>query len=267
MTPDVIERCASLFYRARSEGRLLAEVPAELKPQSLDEAYAVQDRLFELLGTDTGGWFLGCTNPEIQRQLGITHPYAARLLPCVLHPIPALVAIPVALPVVLEVEFAFRLGSDLPARSTEYSIQEVADAVASVHPAVEVVISHLEDWTHQPFFDLVADNGTDGALVYGDGREHWRDIDLGTVTASLRVDDELVQTGTGKNIDGGPLAMLTWLANHVSRKGLGLQADQICNTGSCTSIHYVEKGCTAVATFSHLGSVTIELSELTPATE
>lgn len=268
MSPDTIERCAEFFHTARTNGRLLAEVPGALKPKTLADAYAVQDRVFELLGGNPAGWFLGCTNPAIQRQLGITHPYAARLMESVVHPSPARLAFPGELPVVLEVEFAFRLGKDLPARAASYSMEEVADAIATVHPAIEVVISHLADWTKQPFLDLVADNGTDGALVYGDGLAHWRDLDLQKVVAQLCVDGEVAQIGSGANIDGGPLAMLTWLANHVSDKGLGLRAGQICNTGSCTSIHYVEKHTTAVATFSDLGSVTIELSESksTPAT-
>lgn len=268
MSADIIERCAAFFQTARSNGRLLAELPADLKPHSLADAYAVQDRLFELLGGRVGGWFLGCTNPTIQRQLGIGHPYAARLMDSVIHASPVRLAFPVELPVVLEVEFAFRLGADLPARKLAYSIQEVAEAVATVHPAIEVVISHLADWTQQPFLDLVADNGTDGALVYGDGLEAWQDLDLNKVVATLTVDGEVVEEGGGTNIDGGPLAMLTWLANHVSQKGLGLKAGQICNTGSCTSIHYVEKGTQAVATFSDLGSVSIEVAgnTLAPAT-
>ncbi len=259
MSPDAIERCALLFHSARSEHRLLTGLPTELSPQSLEEAYAVQDRLFELMDVEAGGWFLGCTNPEIQQQLGINHPYAGRLLRSVLHPSPASVVVAETLPIVLEVEFAFRLASDLPPRSAPYSMVEVAEAVATVHPAIEVVISHLSDWTGQPFFDLVADNGTDGALVYGDGITAWRDIDLNTVTTTLIVDDRPVQKGAGSNIDGGPLAMLVWLANHVSKKGIGLKAEQICNTGSCTSIQYVDRGARAVAIFAGLGSVTLDL--------
>ena len=260
MSPDAIERCASLYYTLRTNNHLLDQLPAELKPQSLADAYAVQDRLFEMLEVEIGGWFLGCTNPDIQRQLGITHPYAARLLRPVLHPSPAVVAVARQLPIVLEVEFAFELGADLPSRPAPYSTEEVAGAVATLHPAIEVVVSHLADWTHQPFFDLVADNGTDGALVCGDGVSAWRDIDLFAVNATLTINDQLVQQGAGANIERGPLAMLTWLANHVSDKGIGLERGQICNTGSCTSIQYVEPGSTAVAVFDDLGSVRVELS-------
>ena len=266
MSLDQIERCATLLYRARSQGRLLERIPVSLKPQSLSDAYVVQDRLFALLGDCTGGWFLGCTNPDIQRQLGMTHPYAARLRRSVLHLSPKHLEIAPELPVVLEVEFAFKLGRDLPARSKPYSTEEVVDAVISVHPAIEVVISYLSDWTHQPFFDLVADNGTDGALIFGKGTDVWRNIDLETIDATLIVDDVEVQKGSGGNIEGGPLTMLVWLANYVSQKGVGLKAGQICNTGSCTSIHYVEKNCTATAIFSHLGEVNLELSQ-SPASE
>ena len=227
----------------------------------MQEAYAVQDRLFEMLGAELGGWFLGCTNPAIQAQLGITHPYAARLMRAVLYPSPAVVAVPRGLPIVLEVEFAFRLGRDLPPKDAPYLQEQVAQAVAAVHPTIEVVVSRLAEWTRQPFFDLVADNGTDGGLVYGDAVSEWREIDLSGVSVELSVDGGTLQTGTGKNIDGGPLAMLTWLANHVSDKGIGLKEGQLCNTGSCTSIQYVDNGASASAKFEGLGSVTLELTE------
>ena len=260
MSLDQVERCAAFLYGARSQDRILERIPPALKPQSLGDAYAVQDRLFTLLGDCTGGWFLGCTNPDIQRQLGMTHPYAARLRKSAVHPSPVHLEVAPALPVVLEVEFAFRLGEDLPARAKPYSMDEVVDAVLSVHPAIEVVISYLSDWTRQPFFDLVADNGTDGALVYGEGTTAWQKLDLDFIDATLFVDGARVQSGSGQNIEGGPLTMLVWLANHVSRKGVGLKAGQICNTGSCTSIHYVEKNCTATASFTHLGEVRVNLS-------
>ena len=79
---------------------------------------------------------------------------------------------------VIECEFAFRLAHDLPARDEPYTREEVAAAVGSVHAAIEVVAGHIDDWINQDVWSVIADNGTDGAVIVGDGTADWRDIDL-----------------------------------------------------------------------------------------
>lgn len=260
MSPESIERAASLLHAARRDHALLPCLPADCRPSSLEEGYAVQDRLFELLDSEVGGWFVGCTNPRIQEQLGLDCPYSGRLLAPVLHESPTLLRVPGALPVVLEVEFAFRLARDLVPRSAPYAAGEVEDAIASVHPAIEVVISHFEDWTHQDVFSLIADNGTDGALVFGAGVEAWREIDLPGVAATLVADGQVVREGRGEDVGEGPLSALVWLANHLAAKGVGLRAGDIHNTGSCTGMYFAEGDARVHADFGELGIVELELS-------
>ena len=68
----------------------------------------------------------------------------------------------------IEPEFAFRLGADLPARDAAYDREEVGRAVASLHPAFEVVTSaYGAAWTGLSAPALVADNAVHGAFVPG----------------------------------------------------------------------------------------------------
>ncbi|MDH3689105.1 MAG: fumarylacetoacetate hydrolase family protein [Gammaproteobacteria bacterium] len=258
MKREQIARAAEIVQQAREKGELLTEIPTACRPSTLGEAYAIQDHLIVLLDEQIVGWFLGCTNREIQQQLGLGDPYSARLLASSLFTSPATLAFPPDLPVVLEVEFAFKLGQSLPRRSPPYSEQEVASAVAAVHPAIEVVIGHFVDWTHQDVYSLIADNGTDGALVVGDGAEQWQDLDLRQIEVSLIVNGEQTREGRGSNVLQGPLSALTWLANHVDRKP-GLRQGHIINTGSCTAMYFVNPGDIAVADFGPLGQVTLKL--------
>ncbi len=71
---------------------------------------------------------------------------------------------------VIECEFTFALAADLPARDAPYTRAEAAATVATVHAGIEVVAGHLVDWVRQDVWSVIADNGTDGALVIGDGR-------------------------------------------------------------------------------------------------
>jgi 2-keto-4-pentenoate hydratase len=257
VTPEAIEEAAAILLKARRNGLLIPGLPEHCRPRSLDDAYAVQDRVFEGLNEATGGWFVGCSNPAIQEQLGLNSPYFARLPASTIQESPASLDSSRFPTITLEVEFAFRLAGDLPPRSKPYGLEEVAAAVATLHPAIEVVTSHLKDWTRQPIFSLIADNGTDGALVIGAGLEDWRGLDLGAATAELHVDGNCVRRGNGTNVMGDPLKALVWLANACSAKGTGLIAGHVHNTGSCTEMYLAQPGDLAVARFGGLGEAEV----------
>ncbi|MCH9674209.1 MAG: hydratase, partial [Gammaproteobacteria bacterium] len=68
---------------------------------------------------------------------------------------------------VAEAEFAFKLGSDLPPRERPYSMQEVVDAAASLHPAIELPDSRFADFTVVGGAQLAADNACTHWFVLG----------------------------------------------------------------------------------------------------
>lgn len=260
LSPEIIDQAATLILSARRGARVLEQLPRELQPRSLVDAYAIQDRLIQLSGEALGGWFLGCTNPEIQRQLGLPSPYSGRLLASAVHASPASLSVPRRLQPTLEVEFAFRLHSDLPPRAEDYSVAEVSDAIVTVHPAIELVTSRLKEWTRQPILDLIADNGTDGALIHGEGVHDWREMDLAGLLVHLQVNGRQARSGVGENALGNPLVAMTWLANHRSHAGDGLLAGQIHNTGSVTGMYFAKAGDHAVADFGPLGRAELTLT-------
>jgi 2-keto-4-pentenoate hydratase len=248
---------AEHLFEARRSGRILEGLPQDLMPASLPEAYAVQDALCARIGDQCAGWFVGCSNPAIQKLLGLDEPYCARLLWSTVQASPADLR-HTPLPVVaLEVEFAFRLSADLPPREEDYSSAEVVAALSHVHPSIEVVTSHFVDWTSQPIMSIVADNGTDGALVFGDAMPIGDPADLAEIETVLEVNGKQVRQGRGSNVLGNPINVMTWLANDCARRGEGLRAGHICNTGTSTEIYFAERGDSATARFAGLGDVTI----------
>jgi 2-keto-4-pentenoate hydratase len=260
LTEAEIDQASALLEEARLGGRTLPEIPTYCRPRSLADAYAVQDRLAERLGWGVGGWFCACTNPDMQRQLGLPGPYCARLFTRLLHASPGAVTAADHPPLVLECEFAFTLAADLPARSTPYQRHEVEDAIAAVHPAIELVAGHLDDWPNQDVCSVIADNGTDGALIYGAGRADWRDFDLADIPVTLTVNGQFRRSGAGRDVMGDPLAALVWLANHRAHVGDGLKAGHIHNTGTATAIYWARAGDDAVADFGPLGAARLKIS-------
>ncbi|MEM7405172.1 MAG: fumarylacetoacetate hydrolase family protein [Pseudomonadota bacterium] len=225
----------------------------------MPEAYAVQAELERLLGWEVAGWFCACTNPVIQSMLGLSEPYYARLFAPFIYESEAELDADDFPPMVLECEFGFRLKQDLPPRAKPYTRVEVETAVASVHPTLEVVAGHLRNWPEQDVFSVIADNGTDGALVYGPGVEAWQSIDLARVEVALSVNGQRVRTGTGQNVMGDPMDALVWLANARARDGNGLKSGHLHNTGTATDIIWVERGDEAVVTFTELGAAALRV--------
>ena len=73
MTPIQIDAAAQLLKTVRLEKSVIKNIPLEFRPQSLKEAYRVQDRLIEILGLETSGWFCACTNKEFNKFLSLTN--------------------------------------------------------------------------------------------------------------------------------------------------------------------------------------------------
>jgi len=104
---------------------------------------------------------------------------------------------------------------------------------------------------------VLADNGTDGPLVCGEGTADWRRIDRLNLPVTLRVNGKVAAEGKGANALGDPLKALTWLANALNAKGIGLKAGETINTGTCAPLIPAKPGDEAVASFGPLGDVHI----------
>jgi 2-keto-4-pentenoate hydratase len=260
LSPAAIDQAASLFAKARLEHDVVDGLPPDLSPTNITEAYAIQAKLAEKLGWAVGGWFCGCTNRAIQEQLGLTEPYCAPLFRHLIHRAPAVLDAKDFAPIVLECEFSFILARDLPARPEAYELGDVEAAIATLHPSIEVVAGTLKDWRRQPPFTIIADNGVDGALVLGDGKTDWSAFDLSDIQVELSVDGQLVQTGSGANVLGNPLNAMLWLANEQRKRGSGLRAGDVYNTGTATLMQPMKAGQHAVASFGPLGRVELRLS-------
>jgi 2-keto-4-pentenoate hydratase len=253
MTPEAVERAATLLVGARRARRPIDHLPDDARPRDLEDAYAVRDRIGELLAEPVAGWFCGLTNPEVQRQLGIDRPYCSRIMRSNVVPSPARLDASEWPPLVLEVEFAFRIGRDIPSGASR---ETVRDAVDAMYPAIEVVAGWLRDWPHQDVWSVIADNGTDGPLVLGEPVADWRDLDLIGLSTTLAVNGEVVRDGSGANV-GDPFGALVWLAGEAPG---GLKAGMVCNTGTTTAMYHASPGDRALADFGPLGTTQLEIT-------
>jgi 2-keto-4-pentenoate hydratase len=157
------------------------------------------------------------------------------------------------------------MAADLPPRPVPYSPEETAAAAAAVVPLIEICDTRLSDWRTRRIEEITADNAFNGGVVIGADFTAWRELDLGTHEVTLAIDGVQTGAGTGALVLGHPLLALTWLANELSRQGVGLRAGQLVAAGTCTGLHFAQPESTVVADFGpRLGQLTIHFRRQAP---
>ena len=227
-------------------------------PRTTDEAEAVCEAFARRLERPFGGWKVGATDPSVPVKLGLERPFCGPIPARLVYASGAHVPWDELLRPVFEAEIGMRLGRDLPPRPAPYARDEVADAVETLHPGIEIPESRLADDHPHGALGMVADLGYAGRYVYGEGIRDWRAIPREAFVVRLLVNGREI-AGSGARAFGHPLDGVLWLANHRSRLGDGLRAGDIVSTGSLTGIQWTKKGDEAVADYGALGIVRVHL--------
>ncbi len=254
-----MDKLAECILAARLDGKMPAETEHWFGNTDIDDAYSVQNTVLGEIGrrlsTRIIGRKVGCTNQAARDLLGLDGPFHGALLSDTTMASPARIRRRDYPFIVLEPEFALRLGKPLGPEGTRHTAESVAGAVDAVLPALEIVSSCHKDWTRTGPALVIADNGSSYGWVHGAPITDW-DIDtLMKADVTLHVDGNQVATGNAGNVDGGPLGVLAWLANRIH-----LTAGTFISTGTTTSVHFGEAGEHVEAQFGSFGKVSIEVA-------
>ncbi|HMF54490.1 MAG TPA: fumarylacetoacetate hydrolase family protein [Edaphobacter sp.] len=240
---------ANLLLDARRTNTPIADLPTDLRPTTLEEAYYVQDRM-SLAYEDIGGWKIGAPTPDATpafapmpkawivgsgcRLRGVTHRYRG-----------------------LEAEIAFKMGADLPPRGSAYTREEVVAAIESMHPAIEILETALVDLEKATKLTTVADMAMHGGFVYGEPVADWQNIDFTKESVTLSVDGAVRVERRGSNTSGDLMRLLPWLANEGASRTEGLRKGDWITTGSWTGNTLASAGSTIEVQFARAGRVNL----------
>lgn len=255
-----VEKAAQLLITARRDGHKMEALPSDAEPQTLADAYAIQDEILKGIGLKLAGWKVALTNDEAMERAGATEPAAGPLFA------PHIIAAPQTIEGSsetvggFECEFAFRLGKDIPAEGAPYVGKVVEAAVESLHPAIEVVGLRIANRPKLGVRGVVADHAGNFSFVYGPAVANWRSLDLADCRVRHLVDGQEVAASTGANVLGNPLNSLAWLANHLAKRGHALKAGQWITSGAATGPIPAPVGSTVTADFGKLGKVEVHFN-------
>src|SRR5207344_2702686 len=126
-------------------GTKFAGLDDGLRPHDRIDGYAIQAEIEKYSSESLFGWKIAATSEAGQKHINVAGPMAGRILAETVLPNGGTASMRGNVMWVAEPEFAFRMGRDLPPRSTAYSVAEVLAAVDTVHPAIEVPDSRFAD--------------------------------------------------------------------------------------------------------------------------
>jgi 2-keto-4-pentenoate hydratase len=249
----------TLLSSLRRESRQQSGLDPSLVPQDVDAAYKIAADVGRELGWRVGGWKIAAMKADMQRALRTDRPIYGRVFKQFILPSPVNFEGRRLLHPLSEIEYAALLGKDLPPRDQQpYSDSEVASAVLSLHSGIELAeCRFVHDDLFPPLTAILADGSGSGFIIYGEPIADWRNKDIAGQEAVLWVNGVAKRRGRAADAIDHPLVPLTWLANELSRTGVGLKAGEMVSTGTLTGMALARPGDEHVADYGPLGEVRI----------
>jgi len=227
------------------------------RPSDRTEGYAIQAAIERYSTTHLFGWKIAATSEAGQKHINVAGPMAGRILPDTVIPDGGTASMAGNEMRVGEPEFAFRMARDLPPRSAPYTVQQVLDAVGTLHPAIEIPDSRFADFVSAGAAQIIADNACAHLFVLGaPAASSWRTLDLVEEKPIITLRGKRY-TGHGKNVLGDPRRALTWLANELRQLGVTLRAGEVVTTGTCHPPLPIQAGDMFEADFGSIGKVSV----------
>jgi 2-keto-4-pentenoate hydratase len=253
---------ATVLLSHWQRGTRIDSIPPACRPATRLEGYSVQAEIGRLSGFTPAGWKIAATSPAGQRHINVDGPLAGRLYAERRLAPSTPVRLAGNIMNVAEAEFAFRLGRSLPPTGVPYAADDVIDAVASLHPAIEVPDSRFTDFSAVGAAQLIADTACACWFVLGpEAPRQWRTVDLAAHRVQARRNGEPAGDGAGANVLGDPRIALTWLANELAALGLGLQTGDVVISGTCLTPVSVAPGDSVAMDFGALGTIGATFSD------
>lgn len=217
-------KLTEVLLRHRSSGILIVDLPADAAPQTVEDAYRVQNETVAALGP-VGAW-------KVQPMPEAGVPFAAPILARTVLADGAILRAADFPSLGIEVEVAVTLSRDLPRQDQDYTAADLPSAIGSFHVALELLASRFIDRSKVPQLTGIADLQHSGAVVLGPPVSVASLPEFGTQPMSLSMDDVIVAKTSGNASTANMMAALAWLANHAIARGLHLTAGDVVITGA-----------------------------------
>ncbi len=253
-----LDAMAQHMWNARRSRQNYANLPDELKPGSIAEAYQAQEvyhRLAEPMFGPVGGVKVATTTKVMQDLMGITHPCGGAIFARTIHASPARIPKSDFINLRVESEIALKLGADMPAAQAPWSAESVVPFVAGAMPAYELIEDRNAVYTETQAVSMIVENCWNGGVVIGAPKAVKPEAIIG-VTGRQTLNGKPIGEGKSEN----PFATLAWLANLLAERKRGLIAGMVVITGSVIPTFSIVPGDRCVFTVDGLGECVMDVT-------
>lgn len=255
MSSDPEREAAAWLAARRGAGGAVADWPDALKPADEASAYRVQAAVLAAMAPRWGapaGWKIGVTTPQMQTYLGIASPMAGAMPQGFRRAPGAWLRHGDFRRIGIECEIAMVLGASLGAGAGR---EEAMRAVASVHPAIELVDDRYGDYARVGVPAIIADFAFHAGFILGEAAPGWRALDLAALRGTTRANGRTLIEGRGADVMGHPFNSLLWLARLLGGQGRAIEAGAIVLTGSLPLPYWAAAGDEVEIEIERLGRV------------
>jgi len=254
-------KAAAQFIAAAHEQRAdFCNLPDDLKPSTIAEAYAGQAALADLWSAKYGavvGRKIATTTKVMQDLMGIDHPCGGVILDRRVHAAPATLKASDYIHAMGECELAVRLSRDLDGPAGSHTAASVRSAVGDVMAAFELIEDRNADYKVVDVHTLIADAAWNAGIVVGAAQSAPVDMDLNGLQGRLTVNGAI--RDEGKTDD--PMGALAWVANLAAEHGDPLRQGMVVITGSVVATFVIQPGEELHFTLDGIGETRMTLGD------
>ncbi|HEY2836556.1 MAG TPA: 2-oxo-hepta-3-ene-1,7-dioic acid hydratase [Rhizomicrobium sp.] len=209
------------------------------------------------------GHKIGLTSRAMQRSSNIDEPDYGALLDDMLFADASDIPATRFIEPRVEVELAFILKEALS--GPDCTVSHVLAATDWIVPAIEIIDARirrvdLETGATRKVFDTISDNAANAGIVLGTTRVRPDAIDRHWVSALLRRNDVIEESGVAAAVLGDPALGVAWLANKLAPWGETLKPGEIILSGSFTAPVFASAGDRFQVDYHELGSITVRFA-------
>lgn len=256
---------AGRFLAARRSAKGLSDYPGPF-PETLAEAYKIQDQAVAAWGKPVLGWKVGRINAPLSERFGADRLTGPIFSSRVISGDGAAPAMPVFGEgfAAGEAEFLLRIGRTPPAGQRRFSLDEAADLIDAVHVGIEIASSPLGAINQIGPIAVISDFGNNNGMVIGAAIPDWRSSGFEDWDVTTLIDGHVVGTGRARGFPDGAIGAARFLFELMAERGIALQPGQLISSGAVTGVHDARPGQRIEARFGEGYSVSCTLEAAQP---
>lgn len=262
LSTEQVADIAARHESARQGVQQIRRVTADYPDMDIADAYACQKAWVDQQiadGATVGGHKIGLTSRAMQLAMKIDEPDFGTLLDYMFFDNGVQLDAAQFCDVRLEVELAFVLSA--PLSGADVTREDVLAATDYVIPSIELIDarSHRidpDDGVSRTVFDTISDNAANAGIITGGSRIDPAVTDLRWVSAILKRNGTVEETGVAAGVLDDPVMGVVWLVQRFAQFGQGLEAGQTILAGSFTRPVMCRAGDDFEIDFGAYGAIT-----------